>query len=142
MAGEEPIIALFDDRAQALRLRNELRSAAIPERAITLIAALSDRRDAVETLVQTGIARSDAALFADEVCGGATLLAVCATPAERARAAEIIARHAPAKPGRAQAVTESIPGDASGERVPEVTPMPTGSGSFEPRADPGEEDER
>ena len=80
MAGEEPIIALFDDCAQALRLRNELRSAAIPERAITLIAALSDRRDAVETLVQTGIARSDAALFADEVCGGATLLAVCATP--------------------------------------------------------------
>jgi len=137
MAGGEPIIALFDDRAQALRLRNELRSAGIPERAITLIAALSDRRDAVEKLVQTGIARSDAALFADEVCGGATLLAVCATPAERARAAD-----APAKPGRTQAVTESIPGDASGERVPEVTPMPTGSGSFEPRADPAEEDER
>jgi len=67
MAGEEPIIALFDDRAQALRLCNELRSAAIPERGITLIAALSDRRDAVETLVPTGIARSDAALFADEV---------------------------------------------------------------------------
>ena len=76
MAGEEPIIALFDDPAQALRLRNELRGAGIPERAITLIAALSDRRDAVEKLVQTGIARSDAALFADEVCGGATLLAV------------------------------------------------------------------
>jgi hypothetical protein len=143
MAGEEPIIALFDDRAQALRLCNELRSAAIPERAITHIAALSDRRDAVEKLVQTGIARSDAALFADEVCGGATLLAVCPTPAERARVAEIIARHAPANPGRAQAVTESIPGDArSGERVPEVTPMPTGSGSFEPRAAPAEEDER
>jgi len=142
MAGEEPIIALFDDRAQALRLRNELRSAAIPERAITLIAALSDRRDAVEKLVQTGIARSDAALFADEVCGGATLVAICATPAKRARAVEIIARHAPATPGRAQAVTESIRGDASGERVPEVTPMRTGSGSFEPRSDPGEDDER
>jgi hypothetical protein len=84
MAGEEPIIALFDDRAQALRLRNELRSAAIPERAVTLIAALSDRRDAVEKLVPTGLARSDAALFADEVCGGATLLAVCATPAAQA----------------------------------------------------------
>src|SRR5438045_6691443 len=42
-------------------LCNELRSAAIPERGITLIAALSDRRDAVETLVPTGIARSDAA---------------------------------------------------------------------------------
>src|SRR2546423_13275357 len=73
MAGEEPIIALFDDPAQALRFRNELRGAGIPERAITLIAALSDRHDAVEQLVQTGIARSDAALFADEVCGGATL---------------------------------------------------------------------
>ena len=131
MAGEEPIIALLDDRVQALRLRNELRSAAIPERDITLIAALSDRGDAVEKLVETGIARSDAALFA-----------VCPTPAERARAAEIIARHAPPRPGRAQAATESIPGDASGERVPEVTPMPTGSGSFEPRADPAEEDER
>ena len=138
MAGEEPIIALFDERTQALRLRNELRSAAIPERAITLIAALSDRRDAVEKLVQTGMARSDAALFADEVCGGATLLAVCPTPTERARAAEIVARHAPAKPGRTQAVAESI----SGERVPEVTPMPTGSGSLEPRVDPAEEDER
>jgi hypothetical protein len=142
MAGEEPIIALFDDRAQALRLRDELRSAAISERAITVIAALSDRRDTVETLAQAGIAQSDAALFADEVCGGATLLAVCSTLAERARAAEMIARHAPAKPGRPQAVTEWIPGDGSGERVSEVTPMPTGSGSFEPRADPVEEDER
>jgi len=142
MTREEPIIALLDDRAQAQGLCNELRSAAIPERAITLIAALSDRGDAVEKLVETGIARSDAALFADEVSGCATLLAVCPTPAERARAADIIARHAPPRPGRAQAATESIPGDASGERVPEVTPMPTGSGSFEPRADAAEEDER
>lgn len=142
MAGEEPIIALFDDRAQAVRLCNELRSAAIPERALTLIAALSDRRDAVEKLSQTGIARSDAALFADEVCGGARLLAVCATPAERARVTEMIARHAPVRQGRPQAVTEPIAGDASGEHVPEVTPMPTGSGSFEPRADPAEDDER
>src|SRR5207302_10071278 len=117
MAGEEPIIALFDDPAQALRLRDELRGAGIPERAITLIAALSDRPDAVEKLVQTGIARSDAALFADEVCGGATLVAICATPAERARAAEIIARHAPARPRRAPAVAETIPGDPSGARV-------------------------
>src|SRR5438046_6689937 len=123
MAGEEPIIALFDDPAQALRLRNELRGAGIPERAITLIAALSDRHDAVEQLVQTGIARSDAELFADEVCGGATLLAVCATPAERARAAEIIARHAPAKSSRAQPVTESIPGHHPGERVPDETSL-------------------
>jgi hypothetical protein len=63
--------------------------------------------------------------------------------ARRAGAAvAIIGRHAPARPGRLQTVTESIPGDTSGERVPEVTPMPTGSGSFEPRADPAEEDER
>jgi len=142
MAGEEPIIALFDDGAQALRLRDELRAAGIPERAIILVAAASDRRDTVEKLVETGIARSDAALFADEVCGGATLLAVCATPAERARAVAMIGRHAPARHWRPQTVSESIPGDASGERVPEVTPMPTGSGSFEPRADPAEEDER
>jgi len=40
------------------------------------------------------------------------------------------------------AQTKLLPGDASGERVPEVTPMPTGSGSFEPRAEPVEEDER
>ena len=142
MARDEPIIALFADEAQALRLRDELRAAGIPERAITLLAAASDRRDTVEKLVDTGIARSDAALFADEVCGGATLLAVCAMPAERARAAAIIGRHAPARPGRPQTVTEPIPGETSGERVPEVTPMPTGSGSFEPRADPAEEDER
>ena len=142
MAGDEPIIALFDDGTQALRLRDELRAAGIPERAINLVAAASGRRDTVEKLVETGIARSDAALFADEVCGGATLLAVCATPAERARAVAMIGRHAPARHGRPQTVSESIPGDASGERVPELTPMPTGSGSFEPRADPAEEDER
>jgi hypothetical protein len=142
MAGDEPIIALFDDGTQALRLRDELRAAGIPERAINLVAAASGRRDTVEKLVETGIAPSDAALFADEVCGGATLLAVCSTPAERARTAAIIGRHVPARPGRPQTVTESIPGETSGERVPEVTPMPTGSGSFEPRADPAEEDER
>ena len=142
MPSDEPIIALFDDGAQALRLRDELRAAGIPERAIILLAAASDRGDTVEKLVETGIARSDAALFADEVCGGATLLAVCPMPAERARAVAIIGRHAPARPGRPQTVTESIPGDTSGERVPEVTPMPTGSGSCEPRADPAEEDER
>jgi hypothetical protein len=85
MAGEEPIIALFDDGAQALHLCDELRATGTPERAITLVAAASDRRDTVEKLVETGIARSDAALFADEVCGGATLLAVCPMPAERAR---------------------------------------------------------
>jgi len=142
MAGEEPIIALFDDGAQALHLCDELRATGTPERAITLVAAASDRRDTVEKLVETGIARSDAALFADEVCGGATLLAVCPMPAERARAVAIIGRHAPARSGRPQTVTESIPGETSGERVPEVTPMPTGSGSFEPRAEPVEEDER
>ena len=142
MAGEEPIIALFDEPAQALRLRDELRAAGIREQAITLVTASPDRGDTVEKLVGTGIARSDAALFADEVCGGATLLAVCPTPAERARVTEIIARHAPVRPGRPQAVTESIPGDASGERLPEVMPMPTGSGAFEPRADPAEDDER
>jgi len=142
MARDEPIIALFDETAQALRLRDELRATGTPERAITLVAAALNRRDTVEKLVETGIARSDAALFADEVYGGATLLAVCPTPAKRARAVAIIGRHAPARPGRPQTVTESIPGDASGERVPELTPMPTGSGSFEPRADPAEEDER
>ena len=135
MAGEEPIIALFDDR-------DELRAAGVPEPAMTLLAASPDRGDTVEKLVETGIARTDAALFADEVCGGATLLAVCPTPTNRARVTEMIARHAPVRPGRPQAVTEPIPGDASGERVPEVTPMPTGSGSFEPRADPAEDDER
>ena len=141
MAGEEPIIALFDKAAQARRLCDELRVAGIPEQAMILLQGSSGREEIANRLVKAGVAPSDASLFADEVCGGATLLAVSA-PQERARIAAIIERHAPARPGRPQTIGDAIPGDASGERVPEVTPMPTGSGSFEPRADPVEEDER
>jgi hypothetical protein len=76
------------------------------------------------------------------VCGGATLLAVCPKETDRARVSEIIGRHAPTRPGRPQAVTDAIPGDASAERAPDVTPMPTGSGSLESRPDPAVDDER
>jgi hypothetical protein len=142
MPREEPIIALFDDRAQALRLRDELRATGMPERAMTIMAPASDHADVVGALVELGIGRADAALFADEVCGGATLLTVCPAETERERVAEIIARHAPTRTGRPQAITDAIPGDASSERAPDVTPMPTGSGSLESRPDPVEDDEQ
>lgn len=142
MARNEPIIALFAERAQALRLRDELRAAGVPEPAMIMIAPALDRADVIDALVKMGIGNSDAALFADEVCGGATLLSACPTTTERARVAEIIDRHMPTRPGRPQAVTDRIPGDASAERTPDVMPMPTGSGSLESRPDPAEGDER
>lgn len=141
MASEEPIIALFDERAQALRLREELGAAGIPEHAIHLVSG-SARGAVTDALAEAGLAHSDAALFADEVCGGATLLSVCAPLGERARVAAIIDRHAPTRPGRPQVVTDAIPGDASAERAPEVTPMPMGSGSLESRPEPIEDGER
>lgn len=141
MAREEPIIALFDERTQALRLREELGAAGIPEHAIHLVSG-SARGEVTDALAEAGLAHSDAALFADEVCGGATLLAVCAPQGERARVAAIVERHAPTRPGRPQVVTDAIPGDASTERAPEVTPMPMGSGSLEARPEPIEDDER
>jgi hypothetical protein len=141
MASEERIIALFDEHAQALRLQEELGAAGIPERAIYLVSG-SARGAVTDALTEAGLAHPDAALFADEVCGGATLLAVCAPEGERARVAAIIDRHAPTRPGRPQVVTDAIPGDASNERAPEVTPMPMGSGSLESRPEPIEDDER
>jgi hypothetical protein len=120
-------------------LRDELGAAGIPEHAIYLVSG-SARGEVTDALAEAGLAHSDAALFADEVCGGAMLLAVCAPQA--ARVAAIIGRHTPTRPGRPQAVTDAIPGDASTERVPEVTPMPMGSGSLESRPEPGKDDER
>ena len=139
MARQEPIIALFDEYAQALRLRGELQAAGVPADALTVVAG-SDRRDIIEALVEGSIAPSDAKLFADEVCGGATLLLVH-PGTERARIGEIIGRHAPTRPGRPQTVTDTIPGDASAEPAPGLSPMPTGSGSLESRADPRGDDQ-
>jgi len=142
MARDEPIIALFDERTQALRLRDELRAAGIPERTMTVVMPVSDRTDIVGALVGIGIGNSDAALFADEVSGGATLLSVCPAKTERPRVAEIIDRPAPTQPGRPHATTDAIPGDTSAERAPDVMPMPTGSGALESRPDLVEDDER
>src|SRR5215468_7493473 len=108
----------------------------------TVVMPVSDRTDIVGALVEIGIGNSDAALFGDEVCGGATLLSVCPAKTERPRVAKIIARHAPTRPGRPHAITDAIPGDASAERVPDVMPMPTGSGALESRPDLVEDDER
>ena len=112
MAHDAPIVALFDERAQALRLHDELQAADLATGALTLVTG-SDRRDIVDALVEAGIGRSDAALFADEVCGGATLLVLRPAKAEHGRVAEIIDRHMPTRPGRPQVVTDQIPGDAS-----------------------------
>jgi hypothetical protein len=142
MARDEPVISLVDERAQALRLSEELRATGIPEQAMIIVMSGSDRADVIDALVEFGVGHSDAALFADEVCGGATLLAVRASEGERAQVAAIIDRHAPTRPGRPQVVTDAIPGDASTGRAPEVTPMPMGSGSLESRPDPIEGDER
>ena len=144
MPKNEPVIALFDDAAQARRLKDELRRAGISPREMTLVVASpakdSARGRVVDRLVDAGIASADAPLFADEVCGGATLLAVRPTTVERARVAEIIGRHAPGRRTDRGDTGEPQSGDASAEGA-EVVPMPTGSGALGSRPVPNDEDD-
>jgi hypothetical protein len=142
MPSTEPIIALFDDAAQGRHLRDELRRAGISPREMTLVEAspAKARSRVVDRLIDAGIPKADAALFADEVCGGAILLAVCPTAAERARVAEIIGRHAPTRRMATAASGELKSGDASAEGA-EVVPMPTGSGALGSRPVPSGESE-
>lgn len=95
MPSTEPIIALFDEAGQARRLRDELCRAGLSPDEMTLIlpspAAASARAEVVDRLIGAGIPKPDAPLFADEVCGGATLLAIRPAEAERARVIQISA---------------------------------------------------
>ncbi|MBV9964347.1 MAG: hypothetical protein JO008_01500 [Alphaproteobacteria bacterium] len=145
MPSTEPIIALFDEAGQARRLRDELCRAGLSPDEMTLIlpspAAASARAEVVDRLIGAGIPKPDAPLFADEVCGGATLLAIRPAEAERARVTQIIGRHAPARRMAAAASGEPQSGDSSAEGA-EVVPMPTGSGALGSRPVPSDDGDR
>jgi len=131
MVKPAPVVALFGNPAQAQRLVGELRAAGVADSEMTLLAAsMGTRAEIVDALANAGIDRSDAALFADEVCGGATLLTLDPHDTQHWQITEIIARHQPTQQRRPEAKTSK---DIEAERIAEPISMPTGSGVLDSR---------